>query len=118
MPEDSSTPQGSEVAKTLLRDYFNGVKKLESAPLFSFVSLIISILFVSKVFEYFVLNVAYLINVSFFALIVRDSWVTRKKNIIPLVTIIVSIALTAMLLVDVLKAIDMFASFGRAFENN
>jgi len=30
----------------------------------------------------------------------------------------VSIALTAMLLVDVLKAIDMFASFGRALEEN
>jgi len=118
MSENPNTPQGSEVAKTLLKDYFNGVKKLESLSTMSFVSLIISILFVSKVFGYFILNVAYLINVSFFALIVRDSWVTRKRNIIPLVAIIVSIALTAMLLVDVLKAIDMFASFGRALEEN
>jgi len=118
MTENPGTSQGSEVAKTLLKDYFYGVKKLESAPALSFISLILSTLFVSKVFGYFVLNLAYLINLSFFALIVRDSWVARKRNVIPLVAILISIALTAMLLVDALKTIDMFASFGRAFQTN
>ena len=118
MTENQGTSQGSEVAKTLLKDYFYGIKKLESAPTLSFISLVLSILFASKVFGYFVLNLSYLLNLSFFALIVRDSWVVRKRNIIPLAAILVSIALTAMLLVDMLKVVDMFSSFGRALQNN
>ena len=109
MPEESDSTQGSDVAKSLLKDYFQGVRNLESAQTFSLASLVLSILFVSKVFDFFILNLLYVLNISFFALVVRDSWVMRKKNIIPLVSIIVSIALTSTLLIDVLKIANIFS---------
>ena len=108
MPKESNSTQGSDVAKSLLKDYFQGVRNLESAQTFSLASLVLSILFVSKVFDFFILNILYVLNISFFALVVRDSWMMRKKNIIPLISIIISVALTSMLLVDLLKiAIDI-----------
>ena len=109
MPEESNSTQGSDVAKSLLKDYFQGVRNLESAQTLSLASLVLSILFVSKVFDFFILNLLYVLNISFFALVVRDSWVMRKKNIIPLVSIIVSIALTSTLLIDVLKIANIFS---------
>jgi len=109
MPKESNSTQGSDVAKSLLKDYFQGVRNLESAQTFSLASLVLSILFVSKVFDFFILNLLYVLNISFFALVVRDSWVMRKKNIIPLVSIIVSIALTSTLLIDVLKIANIFS---------
>ena len=109
MPEESNSTQGSDVAKSLLKDYFQGVRNLESAQTFSLASLVLSILFVSKVFDFFILNLLYVLNISFFALVVRDGWVMRKKNIIPLVSIIVSIALTSTLLIDVLKIANIFS---------
>jgi len=109
MPKESNSTQGSDVAKSLLKDYFQGVRNLESAQTFSLASLVLSILFVSKVFDFFILNLLYVLNISFFALVVRDSWGMRKKNIIPLVSIIVSIALTSTLLIDVLKIANIFS---------
>ena len=109
MPKESNSTQGSDVAKSLLKDYFQGVRNLESAQTLSLASLVLSILFVSKVFDFFILNLLYVLNISFFALVVRDSWVMRKKNIIPLVSIIVSIALTSTLLIDVLKIANIFS---------
>ena len=109
MPEESNSTQGSDVAKSLLKDYFQGVRNLESAQTLSLASLVLSILFVSKVFDFFILNILYVLNISFFALVVRDGWVMRKKNIIPLVSIIVSIALTSTLLIDVLKIANIFS---------
>ena len=79
MSEESKSNQGSDVAKSLLKDYFQGVRNLESAYTFSFVSLVLSVLFVSKVFDFFILNLLYVLNISFFALVVRDSWLMRKK---------------------------------------
>ena len=117
MTEESKSAQNSEIAKGLLKDYFQGVRNLESAQTLSLVSLILSILFISKVFGFFILNLLYLVNISFFALIVRDSWSIRKKNLLPIAIIIISIALTSMLLVDVLKMMDVAATFGRAINN-
>ena len=77
--EEFKSNQGSDVAKSLLKDYFQGVRNLESAYTFSFVSLVLSVLFVSKVFDFFMLNLLYEFNISFFALVVRDSWLMRKK---------------------------------------
>jgi hypothetical protein len=117
MTEESRSAQNSEIAKGLLKDYFQGVRNLESAQTLSLVSLILSILFVSKVFGFFILNLLYLANISFFALIVRDSWSIRKKNLLPIAIIVISIALTSMLLVDVLKMMDVAATLRNSFEN-
>ena len=77
--EESKSNQGSDVAKSLLKDYFQGVRNLESAYTFSFVSLVLSVLFVSKIFDFFILSLLYVLNISFFALVVRDGWLMRKK---------------------------------------
>jgi len=117
MSDYTPSPESSKLAKTLLKDYFNGIRNLEGAPTLSVISLVISILFASKVFGFFVLNLAYLINVSFFALIARDSWAYRKKNPLPLVAILASIVLTSMLLIDVVKIVDIFSTLGKSFGN-
>ena len=79
MSEESKSNQGSDVAKSLLKDCFQGARNLESVYTFSFASLVLSVLFVSKVFDFFMLNLLYVLNTSFFALVVRDSWLMRKK---------------------------------------
>ena len=64
-----------------------------------------------------------MINISFFAYIVRDSYLIRKENIIPLLTIGISIILTSIQIITTLEALaqlaalgDMFSDFGEAFE--
>ena len=93
----------------LLKDYFRGIKKLESAPTLSIISLVISMLFVSKVYQYFIINALYLVNVSFFALIAKDCWEKRKGNIIPLIAIVISILLVLTPAIDMLKVANMFS---------
>ena len=114
-PKETSIVSQSQ-AKTYLKKYASGVRSLESAPTLSFISLILSTLFVSKVFGLFILNLAYLVNISFFALVVRDSWAIRRSNPIALVAIALSIFLSATLLLDSLKMLDMVSSFGSLFD--
>ncbi len=104
-------------AKSLLKDYFSSIRKLETAQTLSIVSLILSIFFVSKIFGFFILNILYIVNISFFALIVRDCWVIRKKNPLPIGVAIVSILLTFMLLIDVIKMMDIASSFTNMLGN-
>ena len=117
MTEPSPTSKTSDVARGLLKDYVLSIKKLETAQTLSMISLVISALFVSKVFGIFILNILYIVNISFFALIVRDCWVIRKKNPIPLGVAIISILLTSMLLIDVVKMMDLASSFGKFLGN-
>jgi len=113
MSESNQSPKTSDVARVLLKDYFSSIRKLETAQTLSMASLAISVLFVSKVFGLFVLNILYIVNISFFALIVRDCWSIRKKNPLPLGVIVISILLSGMLLIDVVKMMDIAASFTR-----
>jgi len=113
MGESGETSKTSEIARGLLKDYFLSIKKLETAQTLSIVSLILSALFVSKVFGFFILNILYIVNIAFFALIVRDCWVIRKKNPLPIGVAIISIVLTSMLLIDVVKMMDLASSFTR-----
>ena len=92
-----------------LKEYFRGLRKLESAPTLSLISLVISIFFISKVYEYFILNALYLVNVSFFALIAKDCWEKRKGNVVPLVAIVISILLVLTPAIDMLKVANMFS---------
>ena len=103
-------------AKTYLKTYVSGVRSLEGAPTLSLISLILSTLFVSKVFGLFILNLAYLVNISFFALVVRDSWSIRRSNPVALAAITLSIFLSATLLLDSLKMLDMVSSVGGLFD--
>ena len=107
----------SQLAKGLLRDYFQSIKKLEAPQTLSVASLALSILFVSKIFDFFILNILYIVNIAFFALIVRDCWAIKKKNPIPLGASLLSIALTSMLLIDVIKMMDALSSFSKMLGN-
>ena len=93
--------------QSLLKKYFQCAKELNGPYILSLLSLILSVLFVSKVFDYFVLNFLYFINIGFFALVARDSWKVRKDNYVPLVVSVASIALTSILLIDILKGVDI-----------
>ncbi len=103
-------------AQKQLENYFKAVKAYEPISTLSLISLILSSLFISKVFDFFLLNLAYLINISFFALIAKDSWNNRKKNMVPLIASSISIFLTTTVLVDLIKVVDMFNSIGDAFQ--
>ena len=123
MTTENSAPESSETslvsqspAKKYLKKYVSEIRALESASTLSFISLVLSILFVSKVFGFFVLNFAYLVNISFFALVVRDTWAIRRTNPIALGAVGLSIFLSAMLLFDSLKMLDMVSSFGNLFD--
>ena len=67
-------------------------------------------------FGIFILNLAYLANISFFALTVRDSWSVRRSDPIALAAIVLSLFLSSMLLFDSLKMLDMVSSFGSFFD--
>ena len=103
-------------AQKQFENYFKSVKAYEPLSTLSLISLVLSSLFISKVFDFFILNLAYLINISFFALIARDSWNSRRKNMVPLIAISLSILLSCSVMVDLIKVVDMFNSMGDAFQ--
>ena len=87
------------------------------------ISLLLSFLLTLTGWQYFVLSLIYMINLSFFAYIVRDSYSIRKENVLPLLTICISIVLTSIQVINTLEAIaalanlgEMFSDFGDAFE--
>ena len=89
-------------ANVQIKDYFRRVKKLEAAPALSFLSLLLSCFAVSKVLNNFVLNILYIVNIAFFALIVRESIAVKDKNIVPLVAIVISIFLISIWIVPLI----------------
>ena len=94
-------------ADVQLKDYVRRVKKLEAAPALSFISLLLSSLAVSKVLNNFVLNLLYIVNIAFFALIVRESIAIREKNSVPLIAIVISTLFIAIWIVPVLMAVNV-----------
>lgn len=112
MPKDSSDP----ALKSYLKVYFTSVRSIEVVPILSASSLFLSALFVSKIFSFFILNLLYVLNISFFALISRDAWSIRRTNPVALVANGLSIFLSAMLLIDLLKMLDTLASIGNIFD--
>ena len=87
------------------------------------ISLFLSFLLILTGLSNLFLSIIYMINISFFAYIVRDSYLIRKENIIPLLTIGISIILTSIQIITTLEALaqldalgDMFYDFGEAFE--
>tara|TARA_B100001250_G_C19119495_1_gene494660 strand:+ start:178 stop:510 length:333 start_codon:yes stop_codon:yes gene_type:complete len=99
-----------------IKDYFQSIKNLDLIPTLSIVSVILSSLFISKIFGIFILNLLYLMNISFFALMIRDTWKDRGENIIPFVAMIISIILSLTIIVDIMKLIDTFNAIGNAFQ--
>ena len=61
------------------------------------------------------LSILYMINISFFAYIVRDSYSIRKENILPLIIICVSIIFTSIQMITTLNALAQLANLGDMF---
>ena len=99
-----------------LKQYYYLVKAGNFAAVASIVSVVLSCLLVSRVFGIYVLNLAYVVNLSFFALIVKSCWELRSKNLIPLCVIGLSIFLTLGLINDALKGIEALQTFVEMFE--
>ena len=56
-----------------------------------------------------------MINISFFAFIVRDSYSVRKENILPLSITCISIILSAIQLIYTLDSLATLAQLGEMF---
>ena len=85
--------------------FVSSIKKGELTFILPPVSLFLSLLFIFTGFTNFFLSILYTINISFFAFIVRDSYSTRKENIIPLIIIAVSIFITSIQMLFTLKGL-------------
>ena len=53
-----------------------------------------------------------MINISFFAFIVRDSYSVRKENILPLSIICISVILSSIQMITTLDALAQLAQLG------
>ena len=83
-----------------------GGKKIYILPPISF---LLSFLFIFTGFSNLFMSVIYMINIAFFAFIVRDSYSVRKENILPLLIICLSIILSS---IQMITTIDALASLG------
>ena len=81
-------------------------KKIYFLPPISF---LLSFLFFFTGLTNLSLSILYMINFSFFALIVRDSYSIRKENVLPLLTICISIVLTS---IQVIKTLELGKGWG------
>jgi len=85
-------------------------KKIYILPPISF---ILSFLFFFTGLTNLSLSILYMINFSFFALIVRDSYSIRKENILPLLIISVSIIISSIQMIYNLDNIAQLANLGQ-----
>jgi len=86
----------AQSATKLLQDYASRVKKFELSSTLALVSFILTLYSVSQRPEGGFYTISFLdqINMSFFALIVKESWGIYKKNPLPLALISLSIILS------------------------
>ena len=88
-------------------------KKIYFLPPISF---LLSFLFFFTGLTNLSLSILYMINFSFFALIVRDSYSIRKENILPLLIISISIIISSIQMIYNLDAIAQLANLGEMFD--
>ena len=98
------------------KEYINKLKNRDSLHILTISSVLISVLFRFQGLGAYALNLLYFVNISYFALIARDSWAIRNKNIIPLIATALSILLTSLTVLEILDGIDMMMSIGESLE--
>ena len=98
------------------KEYINKLKNRDSLYILTISSFLISVLFRFQGLGAYALNLLYFVNISYFALIARDSWAIRNKNIIPLIATALSILLTSLTVLEILDGIDMMMSIGESLE--
>ena len=103
--------------KNQFSDHLKAIEKKEFLPIASLISLVLSLFLVSRVFGVFFLNFLYIINSYFFALIIRDSWIVRKKNIFPLISSTLSLLMTTYVMIEGLRAAQVFIDMAENMQN-
>ena len=93
-----------------LSEYIKSIKKKEKIYILSLASIILSFLYVITGLDYFLLSILYIINISFFVFMIRESLLIRKQNIIPLAVVITSIVFTSLQMLAELNAISKIVS--------
>ena len=86
------------LSNAALKDYLRSIRYLEAIPLLSSLSLIMSVLFTSRLFRFPLLNFVYMINVAFFVFLINESRSSRKVNGYPFIASILSIVLSTITL--------------------
>ena len=79
------------------------------------ISFLLSFLFIFTGFSSLFMSIIYMINISFFAFIVRDSYSVRKENILPLSIICISIILSSIQVLFTLDGLASLAQLGEMF---
>ena len=95
--------------------YLSAVKKGELEYILPLVSFVLSLLCIFTGLRYLFLSFLYCVNISFFAYMVRDSYSIRKKNIIPLIVVAVSILFTSIQFLITLNGLAQLANLADMF---
>ena len=97
--------------------FISSVKEGKKIYILPPISFILSFLFIFTGFSNLFMSILYMINISFFAFIVRDSYSVRKENILPLLIIGLSIVLSSIQMITTLDALASLAQLGEMFSD-
>jgi len=90
--------------------FITSIKKRNKIYLLPIISFFLSILFVLNGFTILILSIVFMINISFFAYMIRDCYSIRKENIIPLLFTSLSIFFSAIQMLSTLQALANMAN--------
>ena len=97
--------------------FVSSIKERKTIYILPPISLLLSFLFIFTGFTNLFMSIIYMINISFFAFIVRDSYSVRKENILPLSIICISIILSSIQVIVTLDALAQLAQLGEMFSD-
>ena len=95
----------------------SSIKKGDKIYILPPISFLLSFLFIFTGLSNLFLSILYMINISFFAFIARDSYSIRKENILPLLTIGISIIFTSIQMITILDALAELANLSEMFSD-
>ena len=95
--------------------FVSSIKERKIIYILPLISFLLSFLFIFTGFTNLFMSIIFMINISFFAFIVRDSYSVRKENILPLLIICISIILSSIQMITTLDALAQLAQLGEMF---
>ena len=95
--------------------FVSSIKERKTTYILPPISFLLSFLFIFTGFTNLFMSIIFMINISFFAFIVRDSYSLRKENILPLLIIGLSIILSSIQMITTLDALAQLANLGEMF---
>ena len=95
--------------------YLKSLKKGDLIYILPLASFVLSFLCIFTGLTNFFLSFLYMVNISFFAFMVRDCYSIRKQNIIPLIIVGVSILFTSIQTLTTLHGLAQLANLAEMF---